>query len=204
MVGGSFDPVHLGHLHLVHTVLTTTGYRRFVFVPVAQNNFKREARLADASDRIAMLRLSFDAYRRIYPDDPPCELVLDDCEIERGGVSYTYDTVKALYLRYSVKGRLALVMGDDLLPGLRKWHEFEALKDLVSFVVIRRDSEAPPFGDCFIDLEYVDNAVFEDSSSRIRESCASLPDGKPLPGEIRSLMCEEVAEYVENHRLYRT
>ena len=118
MVGGSFNPVHLGHLHLIHTVVTSTRYHRFIFVPVAQNNFKRDASLAAAHHRLAMLHLSFASYKGLYPDDPPLELVSDACEIERGGVSYTYDTVKHLYLTYSIRGRLGLVMGDDLLSNL--------------------------------------------------------------------------------------
>jgi len=50
-----------------------------------------------------MLHLSFASYRDLYPDDPPIELISDACEIERGGVSYTYDTVKHLYLTYSIR-----------------------------------------------------------------------------------------------------
>ncbi|MGB4406012.1 MAG: nicotinate (nicotinamide) nucleotide adenylyltransferase [Sphaerochaeta sp.] len=204
MVGGSFNPVHLGHLHLIHTVATTTRYRRFIFIPVAQNNFKRDASLADAHHRLAMLHLSFASYRDLYPDDPPLELMSDDCEIERGGVSYTYDTVKHLYLTYSIRGRLGLVMGDDLLPTLDMWHEYDELKELVSFVVIRRDKEAVPFNDHAVDLEYIDNIPVEDSSTTIRQACALLQGEEELPADIRPLMTEEVAAYVQRNRLYRS
>ncbi len=204
MVGGSFNPVHLGHLHLIHTVATTTRYRRFIFVPVAQNNFKRDASLADSHHRLAMLHLSFSSYGRLYPDDPPLELVSDACEIDRGGVSYTYDTVKHLYLQYSIKGRLGLVMGDDLLSTLDKWHEYDELKELVSFVVIRRDKEATPFHDHAVDLEYIDNMTVDDSSTTIREACAPLLGDEELPEDIRSLMPSEVASYVQQNRLYRS
>lgn len=204
MVGGSFNPIHLGHLHLIHTVATTTRYRRFIFIPVAQNNFKRDVSLADAHHRLTMLHLSFASYGSLYPDSPPLELLSDPCEIERGGVSYTYDTVKHLYLKYSIKGRLGLVMGDDLLASLDKWHEYDAMKELVSFVVIRRDREATPFHDHAVDLEYIDNALVEDSSTAIREACASLEGDEDLPRNIRSLMTEEVAAYVQQNRLYRS
>lgn len=204
MVGGSFNPVHLGHLHLIHTVATTTRYRRFIFIPVAQNNFKRDASLADAHHRLSMLHLSFAAYGKLYPDDPPLELLSDACEIERGGVSYTYDTVKHLYLQYSIKGRLGLVMGDDLLSSLEKWHEYDELKELVSFVVIRRDKEATPFYDHAVDLEYIDNVLVDDSSTAIREACSSLKDDEDLPQHISSLMPSEVATYVQQNRLYHS
>ena len=204
MVGGSFNPVHLGHLHLIHTVATTTRYRRFIFIPVAQNNFKRDASLVDAHHRLAMLHLSFASYKSLYPDDPPLELLSDSCEIDRGGVSYTYDTVKHLYLKYSIKGRLGLVMGDDLLSSLEKWHEYEAMKELVSFVVIRRDKEATAFHDHAVDLEYIDNMTVDDSSTTIREACAALHGDEKLPEEVRSLMQSEVAAYVQQNRLYRS
>ncbi len=204
MVGGSFNPVHLGHLHLIHTVATTTAYRRFIFVPVAQNNFKRDVSLADAHHRLTMLHLSFASYGDLYPDDPPLELLSDACEIERGGVSYTYDTVKHLYLTYGIKGRLGLVMGDDLLATLDKWHAYDELKELVSFVVIRRDKEATPFYDHAVDLEYIDNMRVDDSSTAIRQACAALEGDEELAEDIRTLMPEEVATYVQQNRLYRS
>lgn len=204
MVGGSFNPVHLGHLHLIHTVAASTRYRRFIFIPVAQNNFKRDASLADAHHRLTMLHLGFSAYGRLYPDDPPLELLSDACEIERGGVSYTYDTVKHLYLQYSIKGRLGLVMGDDLLASLDMWHEYDKLKELASFVVIRRDKEATPFHDHAVDLEYIDNVLVDDSSTAIRQGCAQLHGDEVLSNDISSLMPSEVATYVQQNRLYRS
>lgn len=204
MVGGSFDPIHLGHLHLVHTVAASTVYRRFIFVPVARNNFKQEARIADANHRMKMLSLAFASYRLRYPEDPELEFVFEDCELKRGGISYTYDTVKHLYLHYPLKGRLAVVMGDDLVQSLDKWHAYEQLKELVTFVVIRRNSSQSFFADPGADLLYLDNPLLEDSSTRIREALMSLGDGQSLSPEIASLMPEEVVSYVQAHRLYRS
>ncbi|MGE4453392.1 MAG: nicotinate (nicotinamide) nucleotide adenylyltransferase [Sphaerochaeta sp.] len=203
LVGGSFDPVHLGHLHLVHTVAKATPYRRFIFVPVSRNNFKRNAKPASPEHRLEMLQLAFAAYRIHYPDDPEMEFIADDCELKRGGISYTYDTVKHLYLHYQIKGRLAVVMGDDLLGDLQKWYSYEKLKELVTFVVIRREGENPSFEDIAADLIYLDNPLVEDSSTQIREVAASLQEGETLPDDIAQLMPEEVARYVESLRLYR-
>ena len=203
MVGGSFDPIHLGHLHLVHTVATKAFYRRFIFVPVAQNNFKQNTKPTDAKHRMEMLRLSFAAYRRLYPHDPPLEFVAEDCEVRRGGVSYTYDTVKYLYLQYSIKGRLAVIMGDDLLSGLHRWHAYEQLKELVTFVVIRRKEAQATFFDPAADLVYLDNPLLEDSSTYIREAFRTLGEQEEIPSEIERLMPEEVAAYVKAQRLYQ-
>ena len=203
MVGGSFDPVHLGHLHLVHTVATSTPYRRFILVPVARNNFKQDAEPASAEHRMSMLRLSFEAYRELYPDDPPIQLIAEDCELVRGGVSYTYDTVKYVYLHYSIKGRLAVVMGDDLLSGLNQWHAYEQLKELVTFVVVRREDSAEWFADIAADIIYLDNPLLEDSSTKIRNRCRVLEKHQELGDDIACLMPKEVARYVREHRLYR-
>ncbi|MBG0766723.1 MAG: nicotinate (nicotinamide) nucleotide adenylyltransferase [Spirochaetaceae bacterium] len=204
LVGGSFDPVHLGHLHLVHTVASSTSYRRFIFVPVARNNFKRDANLASAEHRMRMLNLGFAAYPRLYPQDPDMEFIVDDCEVNRGGISYTYDTVKHLYLKYNIKGRLAVVMGDDLLGNLQQWHAYEDLKELVTFVVIKREGENTPFSDLAADLVYLENPCVEDSSTQIREGVRMLGAEDSLPKDIATLMPEEVAHYVESFRLYRT
>lgn len=203
MVGGSFDPVHLGHLHLIHAVLSHAGYRRFVLVPVAINNFKQSRHLASPQDRFNMLRLAAKSYASLYPDDPRCSLIVDPMELERGGVSYTSDTVEQIYRKYPVEGKLGLVIGDDLLDGLASWHHFDELKKVVTFVVVRRNAERPQTPDPSLDLRMVDEPLFEDSSSRIRQALASLKKNEPMPLEIRNLMPMEVAWYVEEHRLYR-
>lgn len=203
MVGGSFDPVHIGHLHLVHTVACATAYRRFIFVPVAKNNFKQDANPVSAAHRLQMLRLAFGAYSEIYPDDPPLEFIVEDCELKRGGVSYTYDTVRYLYGTYPIKDKLAVVLGDDLLDGLTRWHYYEQLKELVTFVVVRRKSRATEFSDPAADILYLENPRVEESSSLIRKECAALGDDQTLPSHIAALMPKEVALYVQEHRLYR-
>ena len=206
MVGGSFDPTHWGHLHLVHTVVASTSYRRFIFVPVSRNNFKQDADPPiEAEHRLQMLRLSIASYQKRYPDDPPLECIIEECEINRGGISYTFDTVRYLYRHYMIAGRLAIVMGNDLLEGLPKWYAYEKLKQLVRFVVIQREavSSISP-GDTEGEILHLQNIMMEDSSTQIRRACAQLSADEPLPQEIASLMPEEVARYVDEHRLYRT
>lgn len=196
MVGGSFDPVHLGHLHLIHTVARGTDIRLFLLIPVAQNNFKQDHVPAPSSDRIAMLRLASEAYRRLYPEDD-IDLVVDESEIRRGGISYTSDTVEELYRNYPVKGKLHILMGDDLLSGLPRWHDYETLRRRVIFDVVRRDdaSLAVPPG---AEVRFIPGPPYQDSSSAIREA---VKHGNLET--VRSLMPEEVASYVETHRLYR-
>jgi len=170
---------------------------------VGRNHFKPEARPASTHHRLAMVHLGIGAYRDLYPDDPAIELVVDDCELNRVGISYTYDTVKDLYLKYPIKGRLAVVMGDDLLPQLTEWHGYEALKELVTFVIIRREENNHNFGDIAADLVYLDNPLLEDSSTIIRDGYRSLKAEERLPRTIARLMPTEVAAYIEENQLYR-
>lgn len=203
MVGGSFDPIHRGHLHLIHTVALRSPYRRFILVPVSQNHFKPDAYPAPGSDRLAMANLAVEAYPEIYPDDPELEFVVDDCELRREGPSYTYDTVKELYLKHSIKGRLGLLLGDDLLAQLKNWHRYRELKELVRFIVIRRGGAVVEFDDLAADLFYLDNPTVDESSTIIRSALKKLNADEQLDPAVENLMTANVASYVHAHRLYR-
>ncbi|MGH4037150.1 MAG: nicotinate (nicotinamide) nucleotide adenylyltransferase [Sphaerochaeta sp.] len=195
LFGGSFDPVHLGHLHLIHTVYNSTRYKKFILVPVAINNFKKDKTPTQPKDRINMLNIAVKEYRKLYPQDCDIELIVDDCEIRRGGVSYTYDTVKTLYENYEFEGKLGLVMGDDLIPTLQKWYRFTDLIKKVDLVVIRReesDVEIPEG----IDFEYVTNEIMVDASSTIRDMANNNQD-------FSALLSKEVYKYVKEAKLYQ-
>ncbi len=195
MIGGSFDPVHLGHLHLIHQLVVATDVQRVLLVPVSTNNFKQDFQPAPDADRIAMLCLAVQAYRKIYPDDRDVDIIIDACELDRGGISYTYDTVLDIYNRYPVEGLLDVVMGDDLLPKLYAWSRFDQLREIVRFVVFCRTGHAfhPVEG---TNMVCIDNDVLEDSSTSIRKLAHEQRD-------ISSLVPQEVGQYVTEHRLYR-
>ncbi|MBK5201142.1 MAG: nicotinate (nicotinamide) nucleotide adenylyltransferase [Spirochaetaceae bacterium] len=193
--GGSFDPVHLGHLHLIHTVYNSTRYKRFILVPVATNNFKREITPTYPQDRIAMLNIAIQEYKNIYPEDAGIELVVEDCEIKRGGVSYTYDTVETIYKNYEFPGKLGLVMGDDLVPNLNKWYRFSDLIKQVDLVVCRREEmeiEIPEG----LDFHYVTNDILVDASSSIRLLAKENKD-------FSAFLSKEVYNYVKEQGLYK-
>ncbi len=73
--------------------------------------------------------------------DTEIELIIDSCEINRGGISYTYDTAKNIYENYNLDGKLGLLMGDDLVPSLNKWYCFDKLASLVDIIVCRREEK---------------------------------------------------------------
>ncbi len=196
MLGGSFDPVHLGHLFLLHCAVSMSDYDTFIVVPAALSNFKRtNAPKATDNDRLEMLRLALLDYKDIYPQDCDADIRLSTMELDRGGVSYTYDTVMDLKRDMDIHGRLGLIMGDDQIPSLARWYRFDDLKREVRFLVCRRNQDGAlwtlmPEGVVYSKIE--PSGLAPQSSSGFRADVHSrMGDLSP-----------RVAEYVRDHDLY--
>jgi len=126
--GGSFNPVHLGHLHLANEALTGLKLDRVVFVPAYRNPFKLDN--ADSEyDRINLLSAA-------VTGDP--RFAIDNCEIKREGVSYTIDTLEDIIARYLPSGKPVLIIGDDVAAEFTKWREYEKILKLADIAVGRR------------------------------------------------------------------
>jgi nicotinate-nucleotide adenylyltransferase len=177
--GGTFDPVHHGHLILAHQALEEFKLDRLVFVPAAESPFKIHNHTAPATDRLAMLQLAIRGEDRFE---------VDPLEIERGGVSYSIDTVKMFRSR-DPEAELFFLVGEDNAYRLTEWHRFEELKKMVGFVVLSRSED-------FQSPEYpVVQRRIEISSTEIRNRVAN--------GEsITYLVPESVKRYIEQHQLY--
>ncbi len=177
--GGTFDPVHHGHLILAHQALEEFKLDRLVFVPTAESPFKIHNHTAPATDRLAMLQLAIRGEDRFE---------VDPLEIERGGVSYSIDTVKMFRSR-DPEAELFFLVGEDNAYRLTEWHRFEELKKMVGFVVLSRSED-------FQSPEYpVVQRRIEISSTEIRNRVAN--------GEsITYLVPESVKRYIEQHQLY--
>jgi len=133
LFGGSFDPIHVGHLHAARAASQAFGLARVVFVPARRSPFKPGRELAPAADRLEMIRLAIRG-------EPGFEA--SDLELERAGPSYTIDTVRALPAALGVQGSAAihLILGSDVLDGLAGWREARALLERVQPVVVLRAS----------------------------------------------------------------
>ena len=177
--GGTFDPVHHGHLILARQALEEFKLDRLVFVPTAESPFKIHNHTAPATDRLAMLQLAIRGEDRFE---------VDPLEIERGGVSYSIDTVKMFRSR-DPEAELFFLVGEDNAYRLTDWHRFEELKKMVGFVVLSRSED-------FQSPEYpVVQRRIEISSTEIRNRVAN--------GEsITYLVPESVKRYIEQHQLY--
>jgi nicotinate-nucleotide adenylyltransferase len=129
LFGGSFDPVHLGHLILAEAALEELRLDRIVFIPAAVSPFKTERPPSASNDqRLLMLRKATAEESRFS---------VDERELHRSGPSYTIDTVREL-LGDHPGVRFIYLIGADNLKELPKWHEIEELKNLVDFAVLDR------------------------------------------------------------------
>jgi nicotinate-nucleotide adenylyltransferase len=157
VLGGSFNPVHVGHLYLADLVLSAFDYDRVVLVPAFQSPFKPGA-ASSPQDRLAMLAASI-------PGDP--RLVIDDCEIRREGVSYTVDTLGDIIRRYRPEGRPGLILGDDLAGDFPKWKNSGEIARLADIIVARRilsGEKVYPYPN-----RQLKNEVMEVSSAMVRD-----------------------------------
>ena len=195
MIGGSFDPVHLGHLFLLHCAVSMSDYSSFILIPAKVSNFKQSSRpQASDQDRLEMLRLAVEDYRDLYPEDRDVDISVSTMELERGGVSFTSDTIRILKEKLGLD-RIGMVIGDDHLEGLSRWHDFEYLRDNVEFLICRRSQEGTnwdliPEGVCYRRLE--PENVAPQSSSAVRSDLQKNQD----------FLSRRVQEYVKAKDLY--
>ncbi len=188
LFGGSFDPVHMGHLHLLKMAAQCTDYERIILMVARLSNFKQDSRPASGPDRLCMLKIAVDEFLSEHPGFP-LEIVISDMELERKGVSYTYDTVCDVYRRFPIEGKLGFLMGDDLLSSLDHWYRYDELKRIVTFVCFSRNGIGIPEG-LDADINMIESPVFEASSTSVR--------GGDLSGLTRG-----VRAYILEHGLYR-
>ena len=185
LYGGSFDPVHLGHLLVAQAACEELGLARLFFIPAAQSPFKPESTPAPARERLRLLRLAL-------AGRTDCEL--DTQEVVRGGVSYTIDTIRD-YLRRFPAAELFYLIGADHVPTLPQWREAGELARLVQFVVIPRPGEVSAALPAPFRGRALQGFPLGVSSSQIR---ARVKAGQP----VNHLVPAAVAEAVRNYRLY--
>lgn len=185
LFGGSFDPVHCGHLLVAQAACEELGLTRLFFIPAAQSPFKPDSAPAPAPERLRLLRLAL-AGKSHYE--------IDEQELRRGGTSFTIDTVQD-YTRRHPGAELFYLIGADHAGQLPKWRSAESLARLAEFVVIPRPGEPagklqPPFRQ-----RTLTGFPLGVSSSQIRARVRSGLD-------IDSLVPPAVAEAIRNNHLY--
>jgi nicotinate-nucleotide adenylyltransferase len=192
--GGTFDPPHVGHFLVASDAVEQLGLDRLVFVPAAAQPLKARAR-TPAPERLAMVR-------QLAGDDP--RFLVDPIEIDRGGLSYTVDTLHALAGRWP-GADLYLLAGADVLASFHLWREPAQIRRLATLVVLTRAAEGsgagggppatppgfPGGAPVFLPTRRVDV-----SSTEVR---ARLAAGR----SIRGFVPESVADHIRSAGLYR-
>jgi len=180
--GGSFDPVHHGHLLAARALREVLGLDEIRLIPAGTQPLKGGGHAAPAPDRAAMVELA-------VAGEPG--LVADRREVERAGPSYTSDTLRELHRQYP-DAALTLCLGSDAAREFPRWKDPEGIRALARVVVFHRAGEPAPASG----MPTVEVPLAEISATQIR---ARVRAGQ----SIRYLVPDAVAGYIATHRLYQ-
>jgi nicotinate-nucleotide adenylyltransferase len=195
LLGGTFDPIHCGHLVIAEEARVRLDLAEVRFIPAGQPPHKSGQRVTPAADRLAMVQLA-------TADN--AAFAVSSVELERAGPSYTADTLAHMQQAEGSDCTLYFIVGGDALPDLLDWYAPERILDLCTLVAVRRPGVVP------IDLRLLkarlpaleerliilDGPQFAVSGTEIRQRVRT-----DLP--IRYQVPEPVWQYIREHRLYR-
>lgn len=204
LYGGSFDPVHLGHVATAQALLARLPFREIRFLPAARSPLKPAG--TPDHHRLAMLRLALDGKQG---------LTIDERELKRPPPSYTIDTLRAVRRELGPEAPLAFIMGLDSFLELPRWKDWPQLTDLAHLLVVSRPGHVPAFSDTLRDwLEKHRIMAAEPLESRPRGGVLFLetPPHAIASRDIRAAVQQNrdtsrwlnpaVRDYIEQHHLY--
>ena len=182
--GGSFDPIHNGHLHLISSILDLRKFDKLIVIP-SGTPWQKEPQ-ASKEDRLAMTRLGV---RGINVE-------VDDCEVLRSGPSYAIETATQLRIQHP-DAKFTWIIGSDALMNLATWHKFDELVKLVEFLVIKRPGHVIDASQVHAEVRWssIEIAALDISSTEVRAALASGRD-------VSQLIPKEVHRYITEKRLY--
>jgi len=183
--GGTFDPIHLGHLITAQSVKEIRNLDKIIFIPAYISPHKTDAKPSSPEDRLNMIKIAVDGIPFF-----DCS----DIEVNKGGISYTIDTLRELKKYYD---KIEFIIGYDNIFTFHTWKEPDEIFKLADVIVLKRKSSHPPqFEDkYFRQAIFVQTRGIEISATDIRERVKS---GMP----INFLVPPKVMEYIYNHKLY--
>jgi nicotinate-nucleotide adenylyltransferase len=202
LLGGSFDPPHLGHLHMARAALEHLPVDTVSLLPSGRPPHKSGELHSSASSRLAMVRL-------LAEEDP--RLSVDDRELRRDGLTYTLDTLKEIRSELGADHELVFLIGSDSLRQLGTWYRAAELVELARFVSIAREDAGEDD-----DARLAETLATQFPSERVRQLLADRLPVVPFPvssteirkqiagGDIPSeWITDRVARYIRQHQLYR-
>lgn len=211
--GGTFNPLHVGHAMLADTIVRELGFDKVLFVPTYAPPHKDISKIVAAEHRMKMIE-------EFCKSEGKGHFELEPCEIERGGISYTSDTLEFLTKKYQgqLEQKLAFVMGDEVAAEFSKWRNPEKVSELADLIIVHRYPDVKAMEDCLYESKptgdykgdfavkfdkenfkyphiYIENPMLPVSSTDIRRRIA---EGKSF----RYLLPPAVYEYIERNSLY--
>ncbi|MCI8469772.1 MAG: nicotinate-nucleotide adenylyltransferase [Eggerthellaceae bacterium] len=194
IMGGTFDPIHIGHLACAEQAREALGLDAVVFIPTGVPAFKRDRDVTPAADRLAMCRLA------VLPNR---HFDVSPLEVDRPGVTYAVDTLRILRAHYPDNVELFFITGADSILSIARWRESAAIASLVRFIAVTRPgyvvtdafkAELASLGD--YDVAYLEVTALAISSSDLRRR---VHEGLSL----RYLTMLPVCDYIHRRGLYR-
>ena len=198
IMGGTFDPIHMGHLRMAYAVQQQLAFDKIVFLPSYIPPHKQtRSDFASWEDRLAMVQLAVQNY---------ADFVVSSLEFDRGGISYTYDTVNFLQELWP-DAEIYLIIGEDSLTQLFTWYRVQDLLRLVHFVAAERPGYEGEEGVARLTKAYGSWAAEKIIHAEVPETAISsteirkrLREGKP----VRGMVPMAVELYIYERGLYRT
>lgn len=184
--GGTFDPIHVGHLITARAVKEIRKLEKVIFIPAFVSPHKLDIKILDAKHRLNMVKLAIEGIP--YFD-------YSDIEINRENISYTIDSLNYLKKKYD---KLELIIGYDNIFDFDKWKDPDGILKLAELIVLRRTTSIEPVekDKYFKSAIFVDTPAIEISSSEIRQRIANnLPIDFLVPTKIK--------EYIYKFKLYK-
>ena len=184
--GGTFDPVHLGHLITAQAVRELRKLEKIIFIPAFISPHKTDIRILESKHRLNMLKISLSETGYFE---------YSDIEIKKENISYSIETIKELKKTYK---NLELIIGFDNIFDFKTWKEPDEIIKLVKLIVLKRKSSIEPdYKDKYYkSAVFVETPTIEISSSEIRSRVA-----KGLP--VKYMVTDKVLNYINENKLYK-
>jgi nicotinate-nucleotide adenylyltransferase len=183
ILGGTFDPIHIGHLIAASSVYEALNLDSVVFIPAGDPWQKRDRDLSPGQQRLEMVKLATENDDRFQ---------VSDVEIVRSGPTYAVDTVRE-WKRLNPSDELFWIVGSDALSGIPSWHEWEAFVSEVTIVAVNRvgQNDAVPFDFVSVDMP------------EVRISATELRDRFTNGLDTQYLVPKNVSQYISDQGLYQ-
>lgn len=184
ILGGTFDPIHIGHLIAASSVYEALNLDSVVFIPAGDPWQKRDRELSPGQQRLEMVKLATENDARFQ---------VSDVEIARSGPTYAVDTVRE-WKRLNPSDELFWIVGSDALSGIPSWHEWEAFVSEVTIVAVNRvgQNDSVPFDFVSVDMP------------EVRISATELRDRFTNGLDTQYLVPKNVSQYISDQGLYQT